>query len=87
MAYGQDEFVGNKDSKVRIKVIKSKCISAATCVVRSPHTFDLDEEGIAYVLEGEWDDLQTVIDGAMSCPTLAIIVEDLNGNQIWPKTT
>jgi ferredoxin len=81
---GQDSFATNPESKVRIKVINNLCISAATCVIKAPNTFDLDEDGIAYVKEGTWDDAHTVIEGARSCPTTAIIVEDLEGNQIYP---
>lgn len=81
---GQDEFTQNPDSKVRIKVINELCISAATCVIVAPETFDLDDDGIAYVKEGTWNDAQTIIQGAMSCPTTAIIIEDLAGNQIYP---
>ena len=74
----------NEDSKVIIKVINEKCISAATCVVFAPNTFDLDEEGIVYAKEGTWDEAQEIIAAAKSCPTTAIIVEDLDGNQLYP---
>lgn len=82
---GQNSFAQNKDSKVRIKVINELCISAATCIIHAPNTFDLDDDGIAYVKEGSWDDAYTVIAAAKSCPTTAIIIEDLQGNQLWPK--
>ena len=82
---GQDIFAENKDSKVKIKVINELCISAATCVIEAPDTFDLDDDGIAYVKEGTWDDALTIIRAAKSCPTTAIIVEDLNGKVLWPK--
>ena len=81
---GQNTFAVNPDAKVKIKVINEKCISAATCVIRAPNTFDLGEYGIAFVKEGTWDDAVIVIDGAKSCPTTAIIVEDLEGNQLYP---
>lgn len=81
---GQNEFVHNSNSKVRIKVINELCISAATCIIHAPDTFDLDEDGIAFVKEGTWDDANTIIDAAASCPTTAIIIEDLNGNQLYP---
>lgn len=85
MKNGQDSFAENLNSKVKIKVINNLCISAATCIIHAPETFDLDEDGIAYVKEGTWDDAQTIIKGAMSCPTTAIIIEDLHGNQIYPE--
>ena len=46
---GQNEFTKNENSKVRIKVINELCISAATCIIQAPNTFDLDDDGIAYV--------------------------------------
>ncbi|EKD96183.1 MAG: hypothetical protein ACD_24C00155G0002 [uncultured bacterium] len=84
MARGQNEFTTDPKSKVKIKVINELCISAGTCIIRAPNTFDLDEAGIAYVKEGTWDDALDIIEAAKSCPTTAIIIEDLNGNQIWP---
>jgi len=86
MKRGQNEFTQNPDSKFRIKVINAMCISAATCIIRAPNTFDLDEGGIAYVKEGTWDDAVSIIDAAKSCPTTAIIIEDLQGNQVYPAT-
>ena len=84
MKRGQNEFTQSPDSKFRIKVINSLCISAATCVIRAPNTFDLDDDGIAYVKEGTWDDAIAIIEGAKSCPTTAIIIEDFQGNQVYP---
>ncbi len=82
---GQNKFTSNQDSKLKIKVINELCISAATCVIRAPKTFDLDDDGIAYVKEGNWDDAVDIIEAAKACPTTAVIVEDLEGNQIWPE--
>lgn len=81
---GQNKFTSNPDSKVRIKVVNDLCISAGTCIIQAPETFDLDESGIAYVKEGTWDDAQAIIAAAASCPTTAIIIEDLEGNQVYP---
>lgn len=82
---GQNSFAENKDKRLRIKVINELCISAATCIIRAPQTFDLDTDGIAYVKEGTWDEAVDIIEAAKSCPTTAIIVEDLDGNQLWPE--
>lgn len=82
---GQDKFAENSKSKVRIRVLKDKCISAATCIIEAPKTFDLDDESIAFVLEKDWDEAVQIVMAAKSCPTRAIIVEDLQGNQLWPK--
>jgi ferredoxin len=82
---GQDEFISNPSSKVKIKIIKASCISAAICIIRAPNTFDLDENGIAYVKEGTWDDAVDILEAAKACPTLAVFIEDMEGNQLWPK--
>ncbi len=85
MKLGQNEFAESPNSKVRIKVINALCISAATCIIQAPETFDLDDDGIAFVKEGTWDDANAIIAAAKSCPTTAIIIEDLNGVQIYPQ--
>lgn len=82
---GQNRFAINPDSKVKIKVVNELCISAAICLLRAPETFDLDDEGIAYVKEGNWDEAYDIIEAAKACPTAAIIVEDLEGNQLYPE--
>lgn len=84
MKNGQDSFAQNKDSKLKIKIIKATCISAAVCVIQAPNTFDLDDDGIAYVKEGTWDDATSIIQAAKACPILAVIVEDPDGKQLWP---
>lgn len=81
---GQNQFASNSGSKVKIKVINELCISAGICIIRAPKTFDLDDNGIAYVKIGTWDEAVDIIEAAKACPTTAIIIEDLNGNQIYP---
>jgi ferredoxin len=85
MKNGQNSFTANKESKLKIKVINDLCISAATCIIQAPSTFDLDEDGIAYVKIGTWDDAVEIIDAAKSCPTTAIIIENESGEQIYPE--
>lgn len=75
----------NPGAKVVIKVINDKCVSAATCIIQAPDTFDLDSEGIVYAKQGTWDEAEEIIKAAASCPTTAIIVEDLEGNILYPK--
>lgn len=87
MKNGQNKFVINKNSKVKIKVLTEICVSAATCIIKAPGTFDLDEDGVAYVKEADWDEALKIVQAAKSCPTKAIIVEDLRGNVLWPLNT
>lgn len=77
---------GNDKRRYSIKVIRDKCISAASCVAIAPLTFKLDEENIAVVLAQKADSDENVLLGAQSCPTAAIVViDDETGEQVWPK--
>ena len=69
---------------MKIKIIRDKCISAATCVAIAPDTFELDDEGIVIEKNPEGDDEQTIIDAAKSCPTQAIEIFDDEGKQLVP---
>lgn len=69
-----------------VKVIRDKCISAASCVAIAPNTFKLDEENLAVIIDQHGDDDQTRLLAAQSCPTAAIIVTNTKtGEQVWPK--
>lgn len=75
----------HKVGKYEVKVIREKCISAASCVAIAPQTFDLDEEELAIIIDQHGDDDETRLLAAQSCPTAAIIVTDTTtGKQVWP---
>lgn len=71
--------------RYKIKVLRDLCIGAASCVAISPKVFQLDNEAKAIVLDPEGDTNENVLAAAQSCPVNAIIIEDENGNQVWPK--
>lgn len=73
-----------KKGDIEIRIDRPKCISAATCVVYAPSTFDLDEDNLAIIKEGEWDKFEKIIAAAQSCPVLAIEVYN-KGEKIYPK--
>ena len=73
-----------KKEDIEIKIIRDTCIGAATCVVYAPSTFDLDDENIAVIKEGDWDRLEKIIAAAQSCPVVAIEVYQ-KGKKLWPK--
>ncbi|OGK29497.1 hypothetical protein A3D08_00940 [Candidatus Roizmanbacteria bacterium RIFCSPHIGHO2_02_FULL_43_11] len=74
-----------KKGDLEIRIIRPLCISAATCVVFAPSTFDLDKGNIAIVKNGDWDRLEKIVAAAQSCPVLAIEVYE-NGKKLWPKS-
>ncbi len=69
---------------MKIKLLRDKCISAATCVAIAPETFELDAEGKVILKNATGNDEQTIIDAARSCPTQAIEIYDDSGKQIVP---
>lgn len=73
-----------KHDNIEIRIIRDQCISAATCVVYAPKTFDLDEDGIAIIKDEEWDQFEKLLAAAESCPVLAIEVYK-NGEKIYPR--
>ena len=71
--------------KYKIKVIRSACIGAASCVAVSGATFQLDGENKAVTQVGSADTPENILMAAQSCPTKAIIVTDMETNQqVWP---
>lgn len=71
--------------KYTVKVERSKCISAASCVAIAPKVFELDEENLARVISQDGNDDEMKLLAAQSCPTAAIIVTDNEtGEQVWP---
>lgn len=75
-----------KVRKLKFWVDRNLCIGAATCVAVAPKTYELDSDSKAVILNSTDEDSdQTLIDAAQACPVAAIIVEDENGNRIFPK--
>jgi len=71
--------------KYKVEVIRDKCIGAASCVAIAPKVFDLDEDQIAIILSQDGNDDETKLLAAQSCPTMAIIVTNIeSGEQVWP---
>ncbi|HEX8923575.1 MAG TPA: ferredoxin [Patescibacteria group bacterium] len=71
--------------KYKIKIVRSLCIGAASCVALSPAIFKLDDSNIAVNIDGGTDSPENVLMAAQSCPTKAIVVVDTEtGQQVWP---
>lgn len=71
---------------LKITVDRDMCIGAATCIAIAPNTYTLDSEAKAIILNTADQDTDEVhIDAARGCPVAAIIIEDANGNKVYPK--
>lgn len=74
--------VGN----LKISIDRDLCIGAATCNAVAAHTFGLDDDSKAIVLDtAEQDTEEAIIEAARGCPVAAIIIERINGEKIFPK--
>ena len=86
--------------KLTIKVDPDLCIGAASCVTIAPETFQLNAENKAEVLdhgkeeggpsyerviEVTEEEMASIIEGAESCPTLAVFIYNEEGKQIFPE--
>ena len=69
---------------MKIKIDQELCGSVASCVAIAGKTFELDENGLARVKEGEHDSDADIIAAAESCPTKAIYLYDDEAKQIFP---
>ena len=69
---------------VRVRVDRDLCIGVGNCVAYAPTVFELDEENKAVVLDPTSVDDDTLLEAAKSCPESAILVEDDEGNQLYP---
>lgn len=74
-----------KVRKFTVRIDRSLCIGAATCVALAPKAFVLDDEAKAIFLETtEEEPDQSLIDAAKGCPVAAIIITNEEGKQIAP---
>jgi ferredoxin len=69
---------------MKVRVDRNLCIGVGNCVAYTPTVFALDEENKAVVLNPSSVDDKTLLGAAESCPENAIIVEDDEGNQLYP---
>ncbi len=75
-----------KTGKIRkIVVDRVKCIGAAACVAVTPGVFQLDDGNLAYIVDPEAADDDTLLMSAQSCPVLAILLYDENDKLIFPE--
>lgn len=69
---------------MQVRVIRSECCGNAACVEIAPGVFRLDSKNRAVVLDEEAADPATLIEAAGACPCQAIVVEDDDGERVFP---
>ena len=77
----------SEKSNYFIEYDKNKCIGAASCAAIAPLTFFMDDENKAMIFDetNEFDDDETILAGAQSCPVFAIkIIDKITGEVVFP---
>ena len=69
---------------MKVSIDRNLCIGVGNCEAYAPTVFKLDEENKAILLDPSSVDDETLLAAAESCPENAIIVEDDEGNQVYP---
>ena len=69
---------------MKVRVDRDKCQGMAYCISAAPTVFELDEQNKAVLLDASSVDEDTLRQAAESCPLDAIILEDDEGNQVYP---
>ncbi len=73
------------NKKYHVKIDRTLCIGAASCVALAMKTFELDGENKAVVVDQDGDEAEMIKLAAESCPTKAIILENIEtGKQEYP---
>jgi ferredoxin len=61
---------------LEIKIDRESCMGSGNCSFWAPGVFDLDDDGIAIVLDAAGADDEKIVLAAQGCPTQAITVFD-----------
>ncbi len=69
---------------MKVKIDRELCTGLSNCVAIAPTVFKLDEENKVVLLDPSSVDDHILMDAAESCPQNAIIIEDDEGNQVYP---
>lgn len=69
---------------MKVRIDRDLCTGVSNCVAVAPTVFKLDEERKAVVLDPSSVDDDTLMEAAESCPENAVIIEDDEGNQLYP---
>jgi ferredoxin len=72
--------------KYTMRIDRSICIGAATCVALAPKAWVLDDEAKAIIMESaDQESDEALLNAAKGCPVAAItIIDNETGKQVFP---
>lgn len=71
---------------MRVRVDLDLCTGLQNCVAIAPEYFEVDDKGLAHEIKNPVaeEDEDLLFEAAESCPVDAVILEDDEGEQIYP---
>ena len=69
---------------MNVRIVRQECCGNGECHNIAPDVFALDSKGKAVVIDAEAATVELLIEAAEACPCSAIIVEDDDGNAVFP---
>jgi ferredoxin len=69
---------------MKVKVDRDLCTGVGNCEAIAPTLFKVDKSNKVVLLDPKSVDDKTLMEAAESCPVDAIIIEDDDGNQLYP---
>ena len=69
---------------MKVKVDRDLCTGVSNCEAIAPTVFKVDKNNKVVLLDPKSVDDKTLMAAAESCPENAIIIEDDDGNQLYP---
>lgn len=73
-----------KTPALRIEIDRRCCTAMGDCMRAAPGVFEIDEHGLAIVVDAAAADRERIILAAENCPTQAIRLYELQGQRIYP---
>lgn len=69
---------------MNVRIIRAECCGNGECREIAPDVFTLDSKNKAIVLDAEAAGLEKLTEAAEACPCQAIVIEDDEGNVVFP---
>ena len=69
---------------MKVKIDRDLCVGIGNCVAVAPTVFKLDSSNKATVMDITTVSEDKIMSAAESCPVNAVIVEDDEGQQLYP---
>jgi ferredoxin len=67
-----------------VRILRPECCGTGTCTELVPAVFGRDSKNKAIVIDAEAADRAALLEAAEACPCAAIVIEDDEGNVLYP---